>query len=202
MIRKITVYVWYVMAMFLCSKGSLWRATDDLLQRTMPYLLIPKTKLVTFCLLTKAAADIQTVVSGTLVNIFFKSDIFHEEIIFVFEIYTVVSGTLRKLRKIAKYFQSFSSVEYLVFSHSLRFASYSYYSCIKKNTMDLKEGDGADQMLVARHETEQDRGSKPSCTKHSLKRALKQMFGLEYLMFHLLTMLRVVCKFIKPQLLR
>ncbi|XP_078337789.1 multidrug resistance-associated protein 1-like isoform X2 [Crassostrea virginica] len=73
--------------------------------------------------------------------------------------------------------------------------------CIKKNTMDLKEGDGADQMLVARHETEQVRGSKPSCTKHSLIRALKQMFGLEYLMFHLLTMLRVVCKFIKPQLL-
>ena len=113
-----------------------------------------------------------------------------------------MSGTLRKLRKIAKYFQSFSSVEYLVFSHGLRFASYSYYSCIKKNTMDQKEGDGADQMLVDRHETEQVRGSKPSCTKHSLIRALKQMFGLEYLMFHLLTMLRVVCKFIKPQLLR
>lgn len=72
MIRKITVYIWFVMAMFLCSKGSLWRATDDLLQRTMPYLLIPKTKLITFCLLTKAAADIQTVVSGTLINIFFK----------------------------------------------------------------------------------------------------------------------------------
>lgn len=83
MIRKVTVYVWYVMAMFLCSKGSLWRATDDLLQRTMPYLLIPKTKLVTFCLPTKAAADIQTVVSGTLINIFFKMIFFTKNSFFL-----------------------------------------------------------------------------------------------------------------------
>jgi hypothetical protein len=77
------------------------------------------------------------------------------------------------------------------------------YSYIKTgNNIPMSERDDAGESLLAMNEIGEKFLSGTHASHHSLIRTLIRLFGWEFLLFHLLAMIRVACKMISPQLLR
>ncbi|XP_056008623.1 multidrug resistance-associated protein 1-like isoform X2 [Ostrea edulis] len=79
--------------------------------------------------------------------------------------------------------------------------SISKKCCIKRGN-DMPVLENAGESLLAMNEFGDNTHPEYHPSHHSLLRTLIKMFGREFLMFHLLAMIRVVCKFTNPQLLR